>query len=123
MRLLILALTLAGLGASAQAADWIAVCYGQDAQYTQTINGSGFFHVANGNGTYDTQKLVQIHYDGNQVCAVADPKAPKAMSEVAEVCADKTKKTISVMTIADDVGKKITPQNAHVYCNARVDIF
>lgn len=111
------------LTAGAHAADWIAVCYGQDTQYTQTVNGPGYFHVANGNGTYDTQKLVQNYYDGNIVCGMADPKAPKAMSEVAEVCADKIKKTVSVMTVADDVGKKITPQNAHVYCTARIDVF
>jgi hypothetical protein len=123
MRLMLLAAAGLVFTASANAGDWIAVCYGEDAQYTQTISGQGFFHVANGNGTYDTQKLVQNFYDGNVVCGVVDPKAPKAMSEVAEVCADKVKKTISVMTIADDVGKKITPQNAHVYCTARVDVF
>ena len=122
MRLMLLAAGLA-LTSAANAADWIAVCFGQDSQYTQTINGSGYFHIANGNGTYDTQKLVQSYYDGNIVCGTVDPKAPQAMSEVAEVCADKVKKTVTVMTLADDVGKKITPQNAHVYCSARIDVF
>jgi hypothetical protein len=123
MRLLLLAAAMTGLVTSAHAADWIAVCYGQDSQYTQTIGGGGYFHVANNNGTYDTQKLVESFYDGNIVCGTADPKAPKALSEVAEVCADKTKKTVSVMTLADDVGKRITPQNARVYCSARIDVF
>ena len=123
MRVLLLAAGLAALTTAANAEDWIAVCYGQDSQYTQTVGGPGFFHVANNNGTYDTQKLVQTYYDGNVLCGTADSRAPRAMSEVAEVCADKTKKTISVMTIADDVGKKITPQNARVYCTARVSVF
>ena len=123
MRILTVAAALAGLANTADAADWIAVCYGQDSQYTQTVNGPGYFHVANGNGTYDTQKLVQSYYDGNIVCGTVDPKAPKAMSEVAEVCADKVKKTISLMTVADDVGRRSTPQNAHEYCKARIDVF
>ena len=122
MRLLLLAAGLL-LTTAANAQDWIAVCYGKDSQYTQTIGGPGYFHVANNNGTYDTQKLVQSFYDGNIVCGTADSRAPTAMSEVAEVCADKVKKTISVMTLADDVGKKITPQNAREYCTARINIF
>jgi hypothetical protein len=122
MRWLLLAAGLA-LTSAANAQDWIAVCYGKDSQYTQTVGGAGFFHVANNNGTYDTQKLVQSYHDGNIVCGTADSRAPRAMSEVAEVCADKTKKTISVMTLADDVGKKITPQNARVYCDARISVF
>jgi len=123
MRLVILAAACAAFATGASAEDWIAVCYGQDSQFTQTVGGAGFFHVANGNGTYDTQKLVQSYYNHNVVCGVVDPKAPLAMSQVAEVCADKVKKTISLMTIADDVGKKITPQNARVYCQARVNVF
>jgi hypothetical protein len=122
MRLLLLAAGLA-LTTAANAADWIAVCYGQDSQYTQTVGGAGFFHVANNNGTYDTQKLVQSYHDGNIICGTADSRAPRAMSEVAEVCADKVKKTISVMTLADDAGKKIAPQNARVYCTARISVF
>ena len=122
MRLLLLAAGLL-LTTAANAQDWIAVCYGKDSQYTQTIGGPGYFHVANNNGTYDTQKLVQSFYDGNIVCGTADSRAPTAMSEVAEVCVDKVKKTISVMTRADDAGKKITPQNAREYCTARVSVF
>ena len=122
MRAFLLAAGLAALTGSANAADWIAVCFGQDSQYTQTIGGAGYFHVANNNGTYDTQKLVQSFYDGNIVCGTVDPKAPKALSEVAEVCADRNKRTVSVMTLADDVGKRITPQNARVYCTARIDV-
>jgi len=123
MRVLTVAAALAALAGAANAEDWIAVCFGQDSQYTQTVGGAGYFHVANGNGTYDTQKLVQNYYDGTIVCGIADPKAPLAMSEVAEVCADKVKNTVSVMTLADDVGKRITPQNARVYCTARVNVF
>ncbi|HUO99222.1 MAG TPA: hypothetical protein VMU01_11165 [Rhizomicrobium sp.] len=123
MRLLLIAAGFALSTCAASAEDWIAVCFGQDTQYTQTINGPGYFHVANGNGTYDTQKLVNSYHDGNMVCGTVDPKAPKALSEIAEVCADKANKYISVMTLADDVGKKITPQNSHVYCQARVSVY
>jgi hypothetical protein len=122
MRTLLLAAALAALTSAANAEDWIAVCYGQDAQYTQTVGGKGYFHVANNNGTYDTQKLVQSHYDGNILCGTADPKAPRALSEVSEVCADKTKKTISVMFLSD-TAHPVTPGNAKPYCAARVGVY
>ncbi len=122
MRILFLAAALAALTSAANAEDWIAICYGQDVQYTQTIGGKGFFHVANNNGTYDTQKLVQSYYDGNIVCGTADTRAPRANSEVSEVCADKAKKTISVMYL-NDTQHRIAPENAKLFCTARVSVY
>jgi len=122
MRAVFLMAGLVAFAAAAQAEDWIAVCYGQDAQYTQTVGGTGYFHIPNANGTYDTQKLVQSFYDGNTLCGTADSRAPRALSEVAEVCADKVKKTISVMKL-NETGKHVTPQNAHVLCTARVGVY
>jgi hypothetical protein len=110
--------------APAKAAEktWIAICFGEDAQYTQTIGGAGFFHVGTGRRTYQTQKLVQSHYDGNLVCAVPDPKSPPADTEVAIVCADLAAKTISLMSLSTAQTKRVTPQNATVFCKARIDV-
>jgi|WetSurMetagenome_2_1015567.scaffolds.fasta_scaffold218715_2 hypothetical protein len=122
MRAVFLMAGLMAFASAAQAEDWIAVCYGQEVQYTQTVGGKGFFHVPNANnGTYDTQKLVQSFYDGNLLCSVADPKAPRALSEVTEVCANKSKKTIAIMNLTDK--KPVTPQNATVICEARISVF
>lgn len=124
MRGLVFAAALAALSSAAQAAEqnWIAVCFGEDAQYMQTINGPGYFHVAIGNRTYDTQKLVQSFYDGNLVCAIPDEKAPRANSGIAEICADKTAKTISVLYNRDTNAKRVIPRNATLYCKARIDV-
>lgn len=101
---------------------WIAICFGEDAQYTQTINGAGYFHLGTGHRTYQTQKLVQTSFDGNQVCAVPDPKAPHADSNVALICANLTAKTILVMSDSTAETKRVTPQNATVFCTARIDV-
>lgn len=100
---------------------WISICFGEDAQYTQTINGAGFFHVGNGDRSYQTQKLVQSFYDGNTVCAVPDPKAARATTDIALICADKNTKMISVMYGRDKGSKPATPANALPYCKARID--
>lgn len=109
--------------APAKAAEvtWIAICFGEDAQYTQTINGAGYFHLGTGQRTYQTQKLVQTSFDGNQVCAVPDPKAPHADSNVALICANRAAKTISVMSDSTAETKRVTPQNTTVFCTARID--
>ncbi len=126
MRLLLAAATFAALSSAAFAApaeqNWISVCFGEDAQYMQTINGPGYFHVSNGNRTYDTQKLVQSFYDGNMVCAIPDEKAPRANSAIAEICADKAAKTISVLYLRDTNAKRVIPRNATLYCKARIDV-
>lgn len=101
---------------------WIAICFGQDAQYTQTINGPGYFHLGTGQHTYQTQKLVQSFNDGNLVCGTPDPKAPRADSQVAIVCADQKAKTISLMSLTTAETRKVTPQNATVFCKARIDV-
>jgi hypothetical protein len=101
---------------------WIAICRGEDAQYTQTINGPGFFHVGNGDRTYQTQKLVQSHFDGTTVCAVPDPKAPRASTDIALICADNGTKTVSVMYASDKGAKPVKPANAQPYCQARIDV-
>ena len=101
---------------------WIAICFGEDAQYTQTIGGAGYFHLGTGSRSYQTQKLVQTSYDGNQVCAVADPKAPHADSNVALICANLANKTISVMSDSTAETKKVDPKNATVFCTARIDV-
>jgi hypothetical protein len=101
---------------------WIAICFGEDAQYTQTIGGAGYFHLGTGQRSYQTQKLVQISYDGNQVCAVADPKAPHADSNVALICANLAAKTISLMSDSTAETKRVAPQNATVFCTARIDV-
>ncbi len=101
---------------------WIAICFGEDAQYTQTVGGPGFFHVGNGDRTYQTQKLVQIQYDGNTICAVPDPKAPRATTDIALVCADRNAKVISVMYGRDTGAKAVKLANALPYCKARVDV-
>jgi hypothetical protein len=100
---------------------WISICFGEDAQYTQTINGPGFFHVGNGDRSYQTQKLVQSFYDGNMVCGVPDPKAARATTDIALICADKNTKMISVMYGRDKGSKPATPANALPYCKARID--
>jgi hypothetical protein len=101
-------------------ATWIAICLGEDSQYTQTINGPGYFHVGNGDRSYQTQKLVQSQFNGTMVCAVPDPKAPRASTDVALVCADRNSKTVSVM-YGHDI-KPVTPANAQPYCQARIDV-
>ena len=121
MRAMLLMAGFAIFAAAAQAEGWMAICGGQEVQYIQTIGGAGYFHVPAGNGTYDTQKLVQSFYDGKVLCGTADPKAPRALSEVAEVCADKAKKTVAIMKFGDK--KPLTPQNAQVICEARIDAF
>ena len=101
---------------------WIAICFGEAAQYTQTINGPGYFHLGTGQRSYQTQKLVQTVYDGNKLCAVADPKAPHADSNVAMICVDRAAKTISVMSDQTAETKKVLPQNTTVFCTARIDV-
>ena len=122
MRYLLLAAGLAAMTAAAQGETWIAVCLDQDVQFIQTIDEPGFFHVANPNGTYDTQKLVQTFHNDDMVCAVADPKAPQALSEVAEVCMSKSKKTISAI-LKSETGVALTPQNAKAFCKARISVY
>jgi hypothetical protein len=101
---------------------WIGTCFGEDTQYTQTVGGAGFFHVGNGDRTYDTQKLVQSFYDGTTICAIPDPKAPRASSNVAEVCANRTTRVISVLYQRDTLTKMVIPKNAGPYCRARIDV-
>jgi|GEM_PF-1050808 len=108
--------------AQAKEVTWIGICFGEDTQYTQTINGPGFFHVGNGDRTYDTQKLVQSFYDGKTVCATPNPKAPRASSGVAEVCANLDTKYISVLYQRDTQTKMVIPKNALPYCKARIDV-
>jgi hypothetical protein len=123
MRALVLVAALAALSSAAQAEDnWISVCFGEDAQYMQTIGGKGFFHVANGDRTYDTQKLVQSFYDGNKVCGIPDEKAPRANSDIALICADKTTRMVTVLYRRDTNTKMVRPANALPYCKARIDI-
>jgi hypothetical protein len=124
MRVLSLAFALLALTTAASAAEqnWIAVCFGEDAQYMQTIGGKGYFHVANGDRTYDTQKLVQSYYDGNMVCGIPDEKAPRATSDIALICANKTTKMVSVLYRRDTVTKMVRPSNALPYCKARIDV-
>ena len=100
---------------------WLSICFTEDAQYTQTINGPGFFHVGNGDHTYQTQKLVQIQFDGNMVCAVPDPKAPRASTDIALICADKNAQMISVMFRRDAASKPVKPGNALPFCKAHID--
>ncbi len=129
MRALFLAAALAMFSSATLAVEpkpaeqnWIGICFGEDAQYTQTIGGTGYFHVGNGDRTYDTQKLVQSFYDGNMVCAVPDPKAPRAASNIAEICANRATKTISVLYQSDTQTKMVIPKNALPYCKARIEI-
>jgi hypothetical protein len=102
---------------------WIVVCYDQRAQYTQVLNGQGFFHVANDDHqTYDTQRLVQSHYDGNLLCAIPDPRAPHANSDVAEVCIDRSAQTLSVLPQSETATKRVIPRNTSPFCQAHVDV-
>jgi len=121
MRAMLLTAGFAVFAAAAHAEGWMAVCAGQEVQYIQTIGGAGYFHVPTGDGSYDTQKLVQSFYDGKVLCGTADPKAPRALSDVAEVCADKAQKTVAIMKRDDR--KPVTPHNAQVICEARIDTF
>ena len=121
MRSLIVLAAIALVSPGAYAADWVAVCYGQDAQYMQTVDGPGYFHIGLGNGTYSTQKLYQTYYDGNMVCGSADPKAPEASEHVAMVCADQKRKAITVM-FKDSMKNGASPKDAPVYCSARVSV-
>jgi opacity protein-like surface antigen len=119
---LVAALIVFTSGACAAEQNWIVICLGEDAQYTQTIGGSGYFHVGIGNHTYDTQKLTQSFYDGNTVCAIPDPKAPRANSDIAEICASRTSNMISVLYRSDTQTKMAIPKNAQPYCKARIDV-
>ena len=122
MRTLLLAAAFAAISSAAHAETWISVCFGQDVQYTQSVDGTGYFHVANGDGTYDTQKLVQSFHKGDVLCAVPDPKAPRSQADVAEVCADKAKKTISVLQQGDKA-VPVTPANAKELCSASINVY
>lgn len=135
MRLLLAVAALALLAPAAEAAKakpatpaapkeetWIAACFGEDTQFTQVVGGKGFFHVSNGNRTYDTQKMVQAFYNGKQICSVPDPKAPVATSDVAFVCADKDAKMVSVLYRSEAANQPARPSSASPYCKARIDI-
>ncbi|GAA0531278.1 hypothetical protein FHS83_002657 [Rhizomicrobium palustre] len=98
----------------------IGICFGQDAQYTQTLGGAGFIHIGNGDRTYQTQKLVQNFNDGKTICGAADPKAPVSSNDIVEVCATLETKTISVLYRSDN--KPVTPKNASPICTARIDL-
>lgn len=123
MRLLFITAALCGLSSAAAAEEnWIAQCLGADAQYTQTVGGAGFFHVTIDGHTYDTQKLVQVFFNGKMVCAVPDPKAPRANSDIALVCADNAAKKINVLYQSEAEGRTIRPSDALPYCSARIDV-
>ena len=101
---------------------WFVVCFDQDAQFTQVLGGVGFFHSGNGDHTYQTQKMVQSFFDGNTLCAVSDPKAPKATSGVAEVCVNRAAHVVSLMYDSDAASKRVTPKNADPFCQAHFDV-
>jgi len=123
MRALLLVAALAALSSAARAEEtWISICFGEDSQYMQTVGGQGFFHVSNGNHTYDTQKLVQSFYDGNKVCSIPNEKAPRANSDIALICADKTTKMVTVLYRRETTTKMVRPANALPYCKARIDV-
>ncbi len=135
MRVWVIIAALVALSGMAMAADkaasktaapveqtWIGICFGEDTQYTQTVGGPGYFHVGNGDRTYDTQKLVQSFYDGTSICATPDPKAPRASSNIALICANKTTRVISVLYQRDTQTKMVLPKNAAPYCRARIDV-
>lgn len=122
MRILFFVLALAALTPTpANAAAWVAYCFGRDAQYMQEIGGVGFFHIGQGDGTYETQRLNQTFYDGNVVCGMANPKAPQVSEQIAQVCADKTHKTIFVLYQGQGA-RGIPPKEPTPYCDAKITV-
>ena len=98
---------------------WIAACQGgKDAQYTQTIDGTGYFNVANGNGTYTTIPVKQAFYDGDVVCGLTGADQPP---QIGEVCADRKRNAIAMMTKAE-MRDGDNPEIAPIYCSARVSV-
>jgi hypothetical protein len=119
-RLILIAAFAVLMPGPANAAAWVAVCFGRDVQYTQDIGGVGYFHVGIGDGTYETQRLIQTYYDGNIVCAAADPKAQQISVQIGQICADKTRKVVT----ADFRSQAHTgpSKDAQIYCDARVTV-
>jgi opacity protein-like surface antigen len=120
-RFLFAAALLALMPSAANAAAWIAVCHGLDVQYAQTVGGTGYFHIGQGDGSYQTQRVSQSFYDGTTVCGAAVPNAPQVQEAIAQVCADKTKKTVSIIYKGEKKNPKL-PDDAQLYCSATVTV-
>jgi hypothetical protein len=112
---------LAVFAAAAPAADnaapfWTAICRGEtDANYEQTVGGTGVFNTGNGDGSYATWTLHQTFYDGNTVCG-----AVKGSENLTQVCADNNRQVIILKT--RDPKRPKAPMVAHDYCRALVKI-
>ena len=120
MRMLLIAAALAVAGQRAQAQQtWISACQGgNNAQYTQIIDGKGSFNLPNGDGTFTTIPVQQSFYDGAIVCGATGSQNE---SQIAQVCADTDRNVISVLSPVQ-AAKRLPPQNATIYCNANVNI-
>ncbi len=105
---------------AAQAAVWTAECSGQkEIQYQQVLNGNGYLHLGQGDGSFTTVKLKQTYYDGKMVCGGTGSKA--SANQIGAVCADNTDQTIRV-EYGSQLAKGVRPEKAPVYCQAQVSI-
>ena len=100
---------------------WTAICRGgTDANYSQTIGGTGVFNTGNPDGTYVTWPLKQSFYDGNIVCGAADAKLPPGVPPPTQVCADNAKQIVFLKV--SDPKKPKAPLQVRNYCDAMVRI-
>jgi hypothetical protein len=121
MRVFICATLLAAASVpAAQAAMWTAACTGQNQiQYVQTVNGDGYLHLGQGNGTFTSIKLKQSYHDDKMICGSTATKA--APNEVGAICADNDKQVIRI-EYGSQLAKGLRPEKAPVYCQAVVNI-
>jgi len=112
---------LVAISAAAPAADsaapfWTAICRGEtDANYEQTVGGTGVFNTGNGDGTYATWTLHQTFYNGTVVCGAA-----KGAENLTQVCADNERQVIFLKT--RDPKRPKAPMVSRDYCRALVKI-
>ncbi len=119
-RLLCVMLVMAASVPAAQAGVWTAACSGQnEIQYQQTVNGDGYLHLGQGDGTFTTLKLKQTYYDGKMICGGTGGKAQA--NQIGAICADNANQTIRV-EYGSQLAKGVRPEKAPVYCEAQVSI-
>jgi hypothetical protein len=105
---------------AAEATVWTAACSGQnEIQYQQVLNGDGYLHLGQSDGTFTTVKLKQTYYDGKMVCGGTGSKAQA--NQIGAICADNANQTIRV-EYGSQLAKGVRPEKAPVYCQAQVSI-
>lgn len=102
---------------------WVAVCMdGKDAQYTQIVGGTGYFHLGDDNGSYQTLRLTQTFYDGTAVCGAVDTKLPPGTTPIGQVCANKSRNTI-YFKYREAKDTALPDEKVGVFCQAMVTVY